>query len=99
MIYEIAQIEVTPGQEQAFEAAVAEAAGYFKSAPGCRSLALHRVVERPSSYHLVVGWDTVEDHTIRFRGSENFQHWRRLAGPHFASPPVAEHVTIALQAF
>ncbi len=99
MVFEIAEIDVTPGHEAAFEAAVEQAAAQFQKAKGCRSLELHRTVERPSTYRLVVGWDTVEDHTVIFRSSENFQEWRRLAGPHFAGPPRVEHVNIALKAF
>ena len=99
MILEIAEIDIKPGHEAAFEAAVEQAGAQFRNAKGCRSLELHRTVERPSTYRLVVGWDTVEDHTVVFRNSENFQEWRRLAGPHFASPPRVEHVNIALKVF
>jgi quinol monooxygenase YgiN len=99
MVYEIAEIDVRPGEELAFEAAVAEAAPHFKKAKGCRSLELHRTVERPSTYRLFVGWDSVEDHTVSFRSSAEFLEWRRITSPYFASPPRVEHVTIALKAF
>ena len=99
MVFEIAQIDITPGQEAAFEAAVAEAAPYFKAAKGCRSLKLERSVENPGHYRLVVGWDTVEDHMVTFRQSDAFQAWRNLAGPHFAGAPQVEHVTTVLDAF
>ena len=99
MVFEIAQIEVSAGQQSAFEAAVAEAAPHFQSAKGCRSLKLERSVEFPSRYRLVVGWDTVDDHMVTFRQSEAFQIWRTLAGPHFAGPPQVEHVTTVLDAF
>ena len=81
MIFEIAEIDVKPGSEKDFEYAVAQAGPQFRSAKGCRSLALQRIMERPSTYRLVVGWDSVEDHTVLFRNSPNFQEWRRLAGP------------------
>lgn len=99
MIYEIAEIDVRPGEEAPFEAAVAQAAPHFKKAKGCRSLELQRTVERPSTYRLFIGWDSVEDHTASFRNSAQFQEWRRLAGPYFAAPPRVEHVTVALKAF
>jgi hypothetical protein len=41
----------------------------------------------------------VENHMVDFRESEDFQEWRRLAGPHFAAPPRVEHVSIAVAAF
>jgi heme-degrading monooxygenase HmoA len=91
MFFEIAEIEVKPGAEAAFEAAVAEAVSLFECSKGCRGMELQRTVEKPSKYRLVVKWDTVEDHMVRFRASEEFQEWRKLVGPHFASPPVVEH--------
>lgn len=99
MVYEIAEIDIKPGDEALFEAAVEKAAAQFKKSRGCRSLALHKVIERPSAYRLIVGWETVEDHTVAFRNSEEFQEWRRLAGPYFAAPPRVEHVTVVLKAF
>jgi quinol monooxygenase YgiN len=99
MITEIVEIEVKPGEEAAFEAAVAEAIPVFRRSKGCRGVELHRTVERPSKYRLFVKWETLEDHTVTFRGSENFQEWRRLAGPHFASPPLVEHVSVAVAGF
>ncbi|ADL00873.1 putative quinol monooxygenase [Brevundimonas subvibrioides] len=99
MIHEIAEIDIIPGHEAEFEAAVAEAASRFRSARGCRSLALNRSVEHPRKYRLVVGWDTIEDHMVHFRESEAFQVWRGLVGPHFASPPQVEHVETVLEAF
>jgi quinol monooxygenase YgiN len=99
MIYEIAQIEIKPGAEPAFEDAVAQAAPHFRSATGCLSLALERGIEHPSTYRLIVGWETVEDHTATFRESEHFQAWRALASPHFAAPPQVVHVSRVLTAF
>ncbi len=94
MIYEMARIDVTPGSEAAFEAAVGEARPLFEGARGYRSLHLHRVIEAPSQYLLVVGWETVEDHTVHFRGSDAFARWRELAGPHFAGTPQVQHTRV-----
>ncbi|CAL9389577.1 MULTISPECIES: antibiotic biosynthesis monooxygenase family protein [unclassified Streptomyces] len=92
MITEIAQIEIHPGQEQQFEEAVAKALPYFLAADGCDGVDLHRSIEHPSRYRLMVRWETVEHHTVTFRASEGFAKWRTLAGPHFATPPQVEHV-------
>jgi heme-degrading monooxygenase HmoA len=92
MVLEIAQIEVTPGKETEFEAAVAKAKPLFDRAKGCRAMSLQRSVEKPSRYRLFVEWETLEHHTVDFRGSADFQTWRGLAGPFFASPPEVEHV-------
>ncbi|WBY03273.1 antibiotic biosynthesis monooxygenase [Ramlibacter tataouinensis] len=99
MVHEIAVIEVTPGQEAGFEAAVRQAAGLFQSAKGCKGMALQREVERPNVYRLYVAWETLEDHTVAFRGSDAFTRWRALAGPFFASPPQVSHVETVLQPF
>ena len=99
MIYEIAEIDIKPGEETLFEAAVKEAAAQFKKSKGCCSLELHKGIERPATYRLIVGWETVEDHTVTFRNSEEFKEWRRLAGGYFAVPPRVEHVTVVLKAF
>ena len=42
-------------------------------------------------------WDTLEDHTVTFRGSPEFSRWRELAGPHFAKPPQVRHVQLAVR--
>ena len=91
MVLEIAQIDIKPGMEAEFEAGVAKAAPLFKRAKGCSSMALQKSVEKPSRYRLFVGWATVENHTVDFRGSEDFQTWRGLVGQYFAAPPEVEH--------
>jgi len=99
MITEIAQIDVKPGTEVEFEAGVAKAAPLFKRANGCRGLEVQRSIEKPGRYRLFIQWDTVENHTVDFRGSADFQEWRKLVGHCFASPPEVEHVQQTLKAF
>lgn len=91
MIWEIAEIDVKPGEEQAFEAAAAKAVPLFRASEGCHGMQIQRSVEHPSRYRLVVDWESVEHHTVGFRGSEAFQEWRRLVGPYFAESPRVEH--------
>jgi heme-degrading monooxygenase HmoA len=92
MIFEIAEIDVTPGSETAFEAAVSEAVPLFVASKGCHGINLQRGIERPSHYTLVVKWATLEDHTEGFRSSPAFTRWRQLVGPHFAAPPQVHHI-------
>ena len=96
MITEIAQIEVKPGTEKDFEAAVAKARPLFLRAKGGRGIELHRSIEKPTRYRLLAKWDTLENHTVDFRGSEDFQAWRGLVGQYFASPPEVEHTETVL---
>ena len=99
MIYEIANITVHAGQEAAFEQGAAQAVPLFQRAQGCLSFELQRGIEQPSQYRLVVGWQTLEDHTVHFRNSANFQAWRALVGHCFAQPPHVEHVATAVRGF
>jgi quinol monooxygenase YgiN len=99
MIYEIAEIEVKAGQEAAFEAGVAKAVALFQQAKGCHGLELQRSIERPSRYRLVVRWETVESHTVDFRGSSGWQEWRKLVGDCFAGTPAVEHTKTVLKGF
>ena len=91
MILETADLSVTPGHEEAFEAAVREALPLFTSSAGCEGLSLHRVIETPGLYRLLVRWTAIEDHTVGFRGSEAFRGWRALVTPHLAAPPAVTH--------
>ncbi|WIB00265.1 antibiotic biosynthesis monooxygenase [Curtobacterium sp. MCBA15_012] len=98
-VTEIAEINILDGTTNRFEAAAAEAAAHFQSAPGCRTFELRRSVEHPNRYRLFVGWDSVEAHTIDFRQSEGFAAWRALVHTFFAEPPRVEHVSTVLKAF
>jgi heme-degrading monooxygenase HmoA len=92
MVLEVAQFSITPGSEEAFAAAYAEALPQVSVTPGFRSARMTRGVESPSSFVLLVEWDSVEAHG-QFRSSERFGVWRGLIGPHFAAPPQVEHFT------
>jgi quinol monooxygenase YgiN len=96
MILETAELTIAQGHEQAFEAAVREALPLFLASPGCTGVRLHRVLEVPGLYRLLVDWATLEDHTVRFRGSEAFARWRALVSPHFVAPPSVTHSEEAL---
>ena len=99
MITEIAQIDVKPGMEKQFEAGVAKAAPIFKRAKGCKGMRLARSHEKPQRYRLLVDWETLENHTVDFRQSPDFQEWRKLVGDCFAEPPYVEHVAEVIKAF
>lgn len=99
MITEIAQIDVKRGMEAQFEAGVREAVPLFKRAKGCMGLRLERSHEKPQRYRLFVQWETLENHTVDFRGSADFPAWRKLVGDCFASPPEVEHVREVVKGF
>jgi quinol monooxygenase YgiN len=91
MISEIAQISVNSGQESEFEAGVAKAVPLFLRAKGCHGVRLERSIEHPRRYLLFVAWDSVDDHMVTFRSSDDFQEWRRLVGHCFEKPPEVQH--------
>src|SRR5438105_4365573 len=99
MVLEIAQFDIKPGMEQAFEAGVKEAVPLFRRAKGCTGMELRRSHEKPSRYRLFVQWETLENHTVDFRESADFQEWRKLVGHCFADPPEVEHTVQALKGF
>jgi len=93
MITEHVILPVIPGREAEFEAAFAEARGIISAMAGFRSLQLSRSIESPSSYLLLVEWQTLENHTVGFRTSPEYQQWRALLH-HFYDPfPTVEHFT------
>lgn len=96
MITEIALIDVKPGSETDFEAAVGKALPLFLRAKGGKGIELHRSIENPSRYRLLAKWETLENHTVDFRGSADFNEWRALVGPYFAAAPDVEHTTLVL---
>ncbi len=96
---EIAEIDVVPGQESLFIQAVAEAVPLFKRAKGCLSLELRDTHEVSSRFRLMVEWETLEDHTVGFRESDDYVAWRALASKYFADVPRVEHAAQVLKGF
>lgn len=85
MILEIAQLQVKPGQTAAFEAAFAQAQPIIASMSGYLGHELQHCVENDHQYMLLVRWNTLEDHTVGFRQSPQYQEWRKLLH-HFYDP-------------
>ena len=92
MILEIADIRIPPGQNAAFEEAIARGLDTVVSrAQGFKGAKVNRGIESPERYILQIFWDTLEDHTVGFRQGPLFGQWRAIVGPFFAAPPVVEH--------
>lgn len=91
MILEAAMLQVKAGQEAAFEAAFRQASPIIRATPGYIQHELQRCLEAPGKYLLLVQWETLEAHTEGFRGSPQYQAWKRLLH-HFYDPfPTVEH--------
>jgi len=92
VILEIADIRIQPGQQVAFEAAISQGiASVLSTSPGFISAKVQRGIESPDRYVLLVEWQTLEDHTVGFRGGPLFPAWRAIVGGFFAGAPSVEH--------
>lgn len=92
MILELADIRIQPGRQQEFELAIQRgAAEVIRHAKGFIRYEVRHGIESPDRYVLLIEWETLENHTVDFRGSPAFQEWRAIVGPFFVSPPVVEH--------
>ncbi|GAA1520465.1 heme-degrading monooxygenase HmoA [Agromyces terreus] len=91
MILEHALLPVVPGLEREFEAAFDEARHLIAGMPGFVDLTLSRGVESPSTYLLLVHWESVEAHEIGFRGAPEYARWRELLHRFYDPFPVVEH--------
>ncbi|MGE3906914.1 MAG: antibiotic biosynthesis monooxygenase [Reyranellaceae bacterium] len=96
MILEIATLDVRPGQREAFQAAFREASGIIAGMPGYIGHQLQECLENRHRFVLLVWWRSLEDHTVGFRGSAEYQRWKALLH-HFYDPfPTVEHYQVVL---
>lgn len=96
MILEIARLDVIPGREAEFERAFAQASEIIAAMMGYRGHQLQHCLEVANRYILLVRWERLEDHTVGFRGSAEYQRWRALLH-HFYDPfPTVEHYELTL---
>mgnify|MGYP000095944781 FL=1 len=92
MILELADIRIQPGQQAAFDEAIQRGLNTVISrAKGFQGFKVNKGIETPERYILQIFWDTLENHTVDFRGGPLFAEWRAIVGPFFAAPPVVEH--------
>jgi heme-degrading monooxygenase HmoA len=97
MILEAAILDVVPDREAEFETEFAKASPLIASMNGYISHQLQHCMENSSRYLLLVQWETLEAHTIGFRGSPEYQEWKKLLH-HFYNPfPVVQHYELAFQ--
>lgn len=95
MILEVADIRIRPGTQAEFDVAIQNGvSSVLSKAEGFRGYKINRGIESPERYLLMVFWDTLENHTIDFRGSPAFAQWRAIVGPFFAVAPSVEHFTL-----
>lgn len=91
MILEAAILQVIPGKEIQFEQDFITAGQYISDIKGYNKHSLSRCIEQPGKYILLVEWETLEDHTIGFRQSTQYQEWKNLLHNYYDPFPVVEH--------
>jgi len=92
MILELADIRIPPGKQAEFDAAIVHGVtSVISQAKGFRGYKVNKGIESPERYILQIFWDTLENHTVDFRGGPLFPQWRAIVGPFFAQPPLVEH--------
>ena len=91
MILEAVMLLVKPDLQSDFEATFKKASKIISSMDGYLSHELHKCIEVQGKYLLLVRWETLESHTVGFRGSAEYQEWKKLLH-HFYEPfPTVEH--------
>jgi heme-degrading monooxygenase HmoA len=95
VILELADIRIHSGRQAEFDIAIKKGVEtVIAKAKGFRGYKVNHGVESPERYLLMIFWETLEDHTVGFRGSPAYAEWRAIVGGFFAGPPTVEHFTL-----
>ena len=98
MILEAVMINVLRGLEDDFEASFLEAQKIIANSPGYISHELHRCLEHPNRYLLLVRWETLEANIKGFRKSDEYRRWKKLLHPFYDPFPEVNHLTTVTRA-
>jgi heme-degrading monooxygenase HmoA len=91
MILEVAILNIKKGFSDDFEINFKKAEKIISSMKGYISHNLKKCIEEENKYILLVNWQTIEDHEIGFRKSDEYKEWKELLH-HFYEPfPIVEH--------
>jgi heme-degrading monooxygenase HmoA len=91
MITEHAVLQVKPGQEDAFELAMAKAVPLIAASDGFGGIKVLPCLESKGRYLLLVEWGSVEAHEQGFRGSDRYQQWKALLHGFYDPFPLVQH--------
>jgi heme-degrading monooxygenase HmoA len=91
MILEVAILNIKKGLSDDFEINFKKAEMIISSMKGYISHQLKKCIEQEDKYILLVNWQTIKDHEVGFRKSDEYQQWKKLLH-HFYEPfPIVEH--------
>jgi heme-degrading monooxygenase HmoA len=91
LVREIAILNVKSGKGEEFEKAYDTVASVLNDAEGSHGATLHRGVEEPDSYTLIVEWDSVDDH-VTLTGKPEFERFGSAVGEYLAGQPEVRHI-------
>ncbi|MGB5419889.1 antibiotic biosynthesis monooxygenase family protein [Algibacter sp.] len=91
MILEVATLNINKGLSAEFEVSFKKAERIISSMNGYISHQLKKCIEQDDKYILLVNWETIEDHEIGFRKSEEYQEWKGLLHHYYEPFPTVEH--------
>jgi ribosomal-protein-alanine N-acetyltransferase len=91
MILELAILDIKPEKNDAFERSFLQAQKIIMSMNGYISHDLQKCIEKENRYILLVKWQTLENHTIGFRQSAEYQEWKKLLHLFYDPFPTVEH--------
>lgn len=94
MILEVANLQVKASQTYEFEQSFRQASQIISSMKGYISHELQRCLEVDNQYILLVRWETLADHTEGFRGSAEYQEWKKLLHHYYDPFPAVHHYEI-----
>lgn len=91
VVTEIAQFTAQPGKTEELRAGLLAALPVIRGSQGCISASVSQQIEDSSALLLTIEWQTLEDHTVTFRGGPRFAEYRSHINGLFVEPVVARH--------
>ena len=96
MILEVAILNVKANKTKSFEQDFKKASEYISQIEGYKGHTLKKCVEQKNKYILLVDWETIEDHEVGFRTSQQYKHWKTLLHHYYEPFPEVEHYETVL---
>jgi heme-degrading monooxygenase HmoA len=97
MVLEAVILHLKEGNEKEFETDFKIAGQYISAIKGYISHSLQKCVENDNKYLLLVQWEKIENHTIGFRVSAEYQEWKKLLHHYYDPMPVVEHYEVVVE--
>jgi heme-degrading monooxygenase HmoA len=91
MVTEIAQFRAQLGKSEALQSGLLAAMPVIRRAEGMRSIVLRQCVEDPDLFIFQIEWETLEHHTVTFRGGPLFPEYRSHIAGFFVDPVSVSH--------